>query len=209
MLVYSSKSKPVVDYLKEKGWGNDVIMGYVKYLEKKRQILRTGRTSSRDSSRAKTYKAEWAFQSKCHDDIKQFSTEKQVQAYVKKVTKSKLWNDLTGGKSVSVNVSNSKKRIAGMAYGSRITISKMYGMDEYTLLHELAHCAGNMHHDVSFRACVLKLTSRFIGTKAAKALKQEFRNAKLKLTLPTSYYDPETWLKNWHRMEKMRRNKAA
>jgi predicted metal-dependent hydrolase len=209
MLIYSSKSKPIVDGLKAKGWGNDMIMCYVKYLEKKRKILRTGRTSSRDSARGKTYKAEWAFQNKCKDDIKEFSTAKEVQAYVKKVLKSKLWKDLTDGKQVSVHVSSSKKRIAGMAYGSRITISAMYGMDEYTVLHELAHCAGNMHHDVSFRACVLKLTSRFIGTKAAKVLKQEFRKEKLKLSLPTSYYDPETWLKHWHRMEKMRMKIAS
>ena len=158
MLVYSAQYKEIVSKLQSQDWDGEVIQKYVNYLQKKQRVVKTGRTAYNDSGRSKTYKAEWKFQRKYHDTIKEFTTDKQVIAYTKRVLKSKLWNDMTGGKQVSVNVKTIGHRTAGRAYGSHIEINKMNGMDQYTLLHELAHCAGHMHHDVSFRQCILKLT---------------------------------------------------
>lgn len=200
MLVYSAQYKEIVSKLQSQDWDGEVIQKYVNYLQKKQRVVKTGRTAYNDSGRSKTYKAEWKFQRKYHDTIKEFTTDKQVIAYTKRVLKSKLWNDMTGGKQVSVNVKTIGHRTAGRAYGSHIEINKMNGMDQYTLLHELAHCAGHMHHDVSFRQCILKLTSRFIGTEASKYLKACFKEQKLKMSVRQSYKSPEEWLIGYERL---------
>jgi len=205
MLVYSTQFKPVVDALQSKGWKTEWIQKYVNYMQSKQRVVKTGRTAYNDSGRSKTYKAEWKFQRKYHDTIKEFTTEKQVAAYMKRVLASKLWKDMTGGKQVSLNVKTIGHRTAGRAYGSHIEINKMNGMDQYTLLHELAHCAGHMHHDVSFRQCVVKLTSRFIGAEAAKYLKSCFKEQKLKMNVRQSYKSPEDWLTSYQRLEAARK----
>ena len=204
MLVYQSQYQPLVETMKSDGWSNDLITKYLSYLTKKETIVKTGRTSTRDSTRQKTYKAEWKFQSQFHDSIKEFTTEKQVAAYMKRVLNSKLWKDMTNGKHVSLTVKAIGHRTAGRAYGSHIELNNLHGMDQYTLLHEMAHCAGHMHHDVSFRLCVLKLVSRFIGRDAAKGLKTCFKEQKLKMSIPKSCSDPITWLENYYKMEKVR-----
>jgi hypothetical protein len=204
MLVYYESQKPIVNELRDEGWQSDLIQKYLAYVNRKTVAVKTGRSSMRDSTRGKTYKAEWKFQQLHKADIKTFKTEKQVQAYVKRVLNSKLWQEMTNGKHVDVSVRTIGHRTAGRAYGYKIEINSMNGMDQYTILHELAHCAGHMHHDVSFRLCALKLVSRFIGREAAKTLKACFKEQKLRMTMPTGYSDPETWLANYKKMEKVR-----
>jgi hypothetical protein len=205
MLVYSPSHKNIVTALKAKSWHTELIQKYLNYVQKKERAVITGRTAYTDSTRGKTYKAEWKFQNKFHDSIKEFKTEKQAAAYMNRVLNSKMWKEMTKGKVVSLKVKTIGHRTAGRAYGSHIELNKMNGMDQYTLLHEMAHCAGHMHHDVSFRQCVLKLTSRFIGTEAAKFLKGCFKEQGLKMTMPKgSVKDPDTWLKTYNRLEGVR-----
>jgi len=85
----------------------------------------------------------------------------------------------------------------------------MNGMDAYTLLHEMAHCAGHMHHDVSFRQCILRLTSRFIGVEAAKFLKKCFKEQGLKMSVRQGLKSPEEWLVGYQRLAAAREKIAA
>lgn len=176
----------------------------------------------KDSERLKTYKAEWAFH-ETNGYGKQFESIKEVQKYVNKVTKSKtytnLWLDayesrkdrdigaILRGTKVTISA---KKRNgagnAGLAYVelNRIVLDTKTGMNEYTVLHELAHCAGHPHHGRSFRQAVAKLTSRFMGTKAAKALKAEFKERKLPYGDARKPMTFDQWIASKKRMEKMR-----
>jgi hypothetical protein len=77
-------------------------------------------------------------------------------------------------------------------------------MNQYVLLHEMAHCAGNMHHDTQFRIDLLKLVSRFIGKEQAEYLKSCFKEKKLKIKINTNVMNPDAWMKMNKRMEMAR-----
>lgn len=184
-------------------WTVDAVLAYDKYITKKNRVKRTGRTAYRDSTKTKVYRAEWAFQSKV--PIKKFSTLKDAQKYLAKVLKSKCWAGLTANTQITLRAKKDmggRSRTAGTASTSGvITLCPTYGFDEYTLLHELAHMAGHMHHDVAFRQTVLKLVSRFMGRESAKVLKAEFREKGLKLSISTKVKTPEQWLEGYYRMQ--------
>jgi len=72
------------------------------------------------------------------------------------------------------------------------------------VLHELAHTAGHMHHDVGFRQTLVKLISRFLGTDVAKELKRQFRSRKIKMTVSQTIQSPGKWLENYRKMAAMR-----
>ena len=209
MLLYTSDQADLVQELKNKSWDIDQIHKYLKYTSTKKRVIKTGRTAYSDSTRGKTYKAEWKFQNKFHDSIKEFRTDKQAASYLNRVLNSKTWKDMTNSKVVSLQVKTIGHRTAGRAWGSHIELNKMNGMDQYTLLHEMAHCAGHMHHDVSFRQCVMKLTSRFIGTDAAKFLKKCFQEQGLKLSVRKEIKSPEAWLEGYQRLEAAREKRAV
>jgi len=176
----------------------------------------------RDSERLKTYRAEWAF-GKTNGYGIEFESIEQVQKYINKVTKSKTYSKLwieayesrknkdfgaiLRGTKVSVAA---KKRNgsgnAGVAYVSenRIVLDTKTGMNEYTVLHELAHCVGHAHHGRSFRQVLVKLTSRFMGTEAAKNLKSEFKKSKLSYGDARKPMTFDQWMASKTRMEKMR-----
>ena len=190
------------------GMDLDLAEKYSEYIARKQQVKKTGRSngSYRDSNRLKVYQSEWAFQKQVQ--IKQFDTFKDAERRMKQITNSKLWKELSGGKFVYLEQKRDmggRSRTAGRAhYGGKIDLCPTHGMDEYTLLHELAHQAGAMHHDVKFRRNLLRLVSRFMGTEAASILKGEFRSRKLKLTLSTGSKSPEDWLKSYLKMEAVR-----
>ena len=77
-------------------------------------------------------------------------------------------------------------------------------MNKWVVLHELAHTAGHMHHDVPFRQALVKLISRFLGTEVAKELKRQFRQRKVKMTVSQNIQSPEKWLENYNKMAAMR-----
>lgn len=176
----------------------------------------------KDSERLKTYRAEWAFTSVNGSGI-EFDNIEQVQKYVNKVTQSKtygkLWLEayesrkgkdygaILRGNKISVA---SKKRngagYAGMAYvrENHIVLDTKTGMNEYTVLHELAHCLGHMHHGRSFRKDLLKLVSRFIGVDASKKLKEEFKKAKLPCGEPRKPLSFDQWVTAKNKMKKIR-----
>ena len=186
------------------GWDREVASKYGDYLHKKSYQVRTGRTAFSDSSRSKTYKAEWDFERNNKDLIKRFATEREAQQAFKNVLKSKLWEQIADGRNVTLTVKGLGSRTAGRAYYGSIELCASKGMTMYILLHELAHAAGHMHHDVSFRVTLVKLVSRFMGTEAAKQLKKTFRAHKLKMSLSTKVLQPQEWLTNYEKMKNVR-----
>jgi len=106
-------------------------------------------------------------------------------------------------------------RIAGRAWGHHIELNTTRGLDDlpiglnqYVLLHELAHSVGNMHHDTEFRIDLLKLVSRFIGKEQATYLKKCFKEKKLKLSISKNVLNPDAWMKMKLRMEKAREKRV-
>jgi len=177
------------------------IFKYETYWLKKNHVLRTGKKSSVDSEKQKVYESEWAFQKNVN--IKKFKDIREAEKRMKQITSSKLWSDLEGRKT-ALEHTGRMKRYAGMAYWTGKIKLANSGLDEYTLIHELAHQTPNaMHHGVQFRINVVRLVSRFMGTDAAKELKAQFkkRNLKLSMSQPRS---PESWFKSYKRMEEMR-----
>ena len=188
-----------------KGLGMDEleIFKYETYWLKKNHVLRTGKKSSVDSEKQKVYESEWAFQKNVN--IKKFKDIRDAEKRMKQITSSKLWSDLDG-KLTSLEHTGRMKRYAGMAYWTGKIKLANSGLNEYTLIHELAHQTPNaMHHGVQFRINVVRLVSRFMGTDAAKELKAQFKKRKLKLSM-SQPRSPESWFKSYKRMEQLRKS---
>lgn len=109
------------------------------------QTIRRGRSAFKDSMQSRVYEAEAQFH-RNHGCGHKYKNITECEKYVKQVTKSKLWASLCGGDRKVITVSNSSmRRYAGLAYGSHIKLAPS-GYNQYTILHELAHGCGNMHH---------------------------------------------------------------
>ena len=94
-----------------------------------------------------------------------------------------------------------------MSYGGRVQLDRNYGLNQYVLLHELAHECGNRHHDIQFRKDLIRLVSRFMGRAQAKCLLGEFRKKKLKMSRKQNIKTPEQWLAGYLKMEGLRQRK--
>lgn len=203
-----SEVEEVNELLAVPGMTMELAEKYSQYIARKARVKKTGRSngSYRDSNRQKVYESEWAFQKQV--EIKKFATFKDAERRMKQIMNSKLWKELAGGKFVYLEQKRDmggRSRTAGRAHsGGKIDLCPSSGMDEYTLLHELAHQAGAMHHDVKFRKILLRLVSRFMGTEAASILRKEMRSRGLKLTLNTSVKSPEDWLKSYLKVTEAR-----
>jgi hypothetical protein len=190
---------------KQKGLTEKAAIQYAEYVAKKKRIKETGQSARKDSSKTKVYEAEWKFEEECSDIIGPTLTEKETVSYVRRIVKSKLWKDLTGGKNISVsfykNLSN--PTTAGMAFGSSIKLAPQC-VTKYIILHELTHCAGFMHHDVAFRKCLLKMVSRFLGREPSNVLKKKFKASGLKMSRKTTILSPTEWVKAKEKMARLR-----
>jgi len=212
-IVITSDQRELFDSLKAKNWKREAIAAYLKYEAKKKSIIRTKRiTLGSDSQRSKTYSAEFAYNKKFGYG-KRFETIKDCQKFTNKITNSATWKKLVKEsghefrKKVEIE-SLGGYRYAGVSYGHKILLHSN-GMNEYIMLHELAHSAGYMHHDVGFRICLLKLVSRFLGREQAQELKNQFKARKLKVTISNHIKSPEQWLKTYERLESARAARAA
>ena len=190
---------------------NDLANKYANYFHKKSRAIRTGRlqASGVDSGRSKVYSAEFAVQRK-YPDSSQNMTEKEATRYFKRIIKSKTYQNLCGSNgrtspTLRFMKASSSPRVAGTAgWNGVVSLRPHCGTNKYTILHELAHTAGNMHHDVGFRVDLVKLVSRFLGTDMAKDLKKEFRSRKLKMSVSQNIMSPLKWLEGYKRMAAMR-----
>ena len=175
-------------------------------------------SQSQDSERQKTYRSEWSFQSKVNNP--KFSSIEDAQKFAKKLYRSRTWVKLWT-KSLETDYSrlfgsssqpklaamNSKimgKSLSGCTDGNTVTLCVINGLDKYTLLHELAHCLGNMHHGRSFRQCLLSLVGTFMGAQEKKILKEEFKKNKLAFGEPKKPQTFDVWIASKERMKTMR-----
>lgn len=189
--------------------GRELAEKYADYYERKTRLKNSGRVAFKDSTMSKFYSAERRFENKYGSGIPFYHID-DAQEYANRVCKSKLWKEITkdrGHKNVTIK---SKKRVsnaatAGVSYGHLIQLDPTCGMSEYVLLHELAHSAGYMHHDISYRKILLKLVSRFMGIESAKRLKDEIKKAGLKMIVKSTIKSPDDWLKDYHKMKNLRK----
>jgi len=165
---------------------------YNEYLRKHRYKQNKGGGGRVDSEKSKTYAAEHAFMRKVK--IKQFKSLKEAQKRANQIYATKKWqkvwqlerdtdrvtSTLKRQPAVVLKERNTGRGTAGWTDGRTVTLDSHAGLDEYTLLHELAHCLGHMHHGRSFRRALLELVGAFIGSDAKKILKEEFTKRKLK-----------------------------
>ena len=188
---------------------------YQEYLLKHRDKQNKG-LNGRDSEQSKTYQAEFVFQKK-YGKIKTFETVEEAQKRAKQIYASKKWQKvwkLEGRKTATIKKPtivlkerNSGKGFAGWTDGWGIILDSKAGLDEYVLLHELAHCLGHMHHGRSFRRALLELVGAFIGVDAKKMLKKEFTKRKLKCGAESKPLSYEKWLESKKKMERIRGRK--
>ena len=190
--------------------GHDLAMKYANYWTKKQKAIKTGRLQNSyvDSGRNKVYKSEWATEAK-FPECKQSMSEKEITKFFKRVVKSKTYQTLSekGSSNPRLEFMKTVKynaRIAGQATYGMVRLQPSCGMTKWVVLHELAHTAGHMHHDVPFRQTLVKLISRFLGTEVAKELKRQFRARKVKMTVSQVIMSPEKWLDNYNKMAALR-----
>ena len=161
---------------------------YKEYLRKFKRKQNKG-AIGQDSEKSKTYQAEWAFHKRIN--VKEFKNLKEAQKRAKQIYATKKWQkvwklegrtdrNLMKQPAVVLKERNTGRGTAGWTDGWSVTLDSKAGLDEYTLLHELAHCLGHMHHGRSFRRALLELVGAFIGADAKKILKEEFAKRKLK-----------------------------
>ena len=190
--------------------GNDLANKYANYVDKKLRQIQRNRVSltATDSGRSKVYQSEFAVQRKYPESSVDMS-EKDAAKYFNRIVKSKTYQSLVqsnGNKNPSLRFmkASSNPRIAGQATRYEVALRPGCGTNKYTIIHELAHSAGNMHHDVGFRQTLVKLVSRFLGTEMAKDLKKEFRSRKLKMTVSQTIKSPLKWLEDYNKMAALR-----
>lgn len=196
---------------------------YNQYL-RKHQVKQNKGARGRDTERMKTYRAEWAFQSMNPEGSgREFTDIKEVQKYVTRICKSKTYTNLwleayesRKDKDIGAILRGTKVTVAakkrngagnaGMAYVdlNHIVLDTKTGMNEYTILHELAHCIGHAHHGRSFRQALVKLVSRFMGVHSATTLKKSFKMYKLAYGNARKPMTFDQWVASKNRMEKMR-----
>lgn len=196
------------DYLKLK---------YEEYRLKKeiktRRYKRNGTTANKDSSKTKVYRVEWEFEKvlKDNSDWRAFADIEECQKYINQVLKTKKWKSLSrSGSKINAERMKDMKNgaTAGKAWYGLVRLSPSTGFNQYVVLHELAHCAGHMHHDVSFRNCLVELVSCFIGREYGKTLKRMFKEGGLKMSVSNKILPYEKWVKNYLKMETLRMKRA-
>ena len=210
MIFYRTHQKSVVVDLKEKGWHGEHIMKFLDYVNKKETLIETGRKNgkhSRDSAKSKVYSAEFKYE-RTYGYGKKFKNLEEAQKYCDKVLASKTWKKIStaGVKNIAL-AEMTGTRTMGRAWANNIDLNRKSGLNQYVLLHEMAHSAGNMHHDVRFRINLLKLVSRFIGSEQAAYLKACFKEKKLKVTESSNIKSPEVWKKGYDRLAAARKEK--
>lgn len=210
MLVYSSNHASVVLSLRQEGWETELIMKYLSYLDTRKRINDHGRSAFRDSEQSKVYSAEYQFIGKLRRAGKtnmKFEDYAEAEKYMKRILSSKTWEKLSKRKNVKLiekRDMGGRSRTAGMSWGSTIQLCPRTGLNQYVLLHELAHSAGHMHHDVSFRQCLIKLVSRFMGAEAGQMLKDSFKEKGLKMYRHSTVMTPQQWKVFFDRAAKAR-----
>ena len=195
--------------------GNTLKQKYRNYLGEFHLRQNRGARRTRDSEKRKTYRAEWAY-TRNMGGKDMFASIEEAEKFAKRIYKSKTWNklweenfrcwqtaDVGTRKPVIIAAERESKRLGGYTDGHRVTLYKS-GLCKYTLLHELAHCLGHMHHGRSFRKTVLALVGTFLGADHKKELKRCFKDQGLKYGDARKPKTFEQWQKSYTHMMLLR-----
>jgi len=195
--------------------GNTLKLKYRKYLGEFHLRQNRGARRTRDTEKRKTYRAEWAY-TRNMGGKDMFESIEEAEKFAKRIYKSKTWNKLweenfrdwqTANvgtrKPIILAAQRESKRLGGHTDGHRVTLYKS-GLCKYTLLHELAHCLGHMHHGRSFRKTVLALVGTFLGADHKKELKRCFKEQGLKYGDARKPKTFEQWQKSYTHMMLLR-----
>jgi hypothetical protein len=195
--------------------GNTLKLKYRKYLGEFHLRQNRGAKYTRDTEKTKTYRAEWAY-TRNMGDKDTFASIEEAEKFAKRIYKSKTWNKIweenfrswqtenVGTRTpMIVAAQRDSKRLGGYTDGQRVTLYKN-GLCKYTLLHELAHCLGHMHHGRSFRKTVLALVGTFLGADHKKELKRCFKEQGLKYGEARKPKTFEQWQKSYTHMMLLR-----
>ena len=172
---------------------------------------------SRDSERNKVYLAESKAEEKFTSNYRMHSIE-DVQALVDRIQESESFASHNGSSRYCSRpikaVGTRSNRYAGEAYYYgrilKISTTELCGaMMLYTVIHEMAHMAGNQHHGRTFRNCLLDLVKEFMNDEDHDILKAEFKKSKLQVGPAKKPKTYEQWLANRIRMEKVRAAKGV
>ncbi len=132
-----------------------------------------------DSQRERVYKSEREVFSRTTVD--KFKTRRGFAGRINRIAKSSTATKIRaefglGPVYGSIDVDLRRSNVASSSYGGRVEISRT-SLDEWTLLHELAHeiLPRGIYHHWPFAYAYLKLVSRFMGRDKAKALKLAFK----------------------------------
>lgn len=132
-----------------------------------------------DSQREKVYAAERAVFSRA--EVDKFKTRRGFAGRINRIAKSPTVTKIRrefglGPVYGSIDVDLRRSHVASASFGGRVEISRT-SLDEWTLLHELAHeiLPRGIHHHWPFAYAYLKLVSRFMGAAKAKELKAAFK----------------------------------
>ena len=195
--------------------GNTLKQKYRNYLGEFHLRQNRGARRTRDTEKRKTYRAEWAY-TRNMGGKDMFASIEEAEKFAKRIYKSKTWNklweenfrcwqtaDVGTRKPVIIAAERESKRLGGYTDGHRVTLYKS-GLCKYTLLHELAHCLGHMHHGRSFRKTVLTLVGTFLGADHKKELKRCFKDQGLKYGDARKPKTFEQWQKSYTHMMLLR-----
>ena len=195
--------------------GNTLKLKYRKYLGEFHLRQNRGAKYTRDTEKRKTYRAEWAY-TRNMGGKDTFASIEEAEKFAKRIYKSKTWNkiweenfrswqteNVGSRKPMIVAAQRDSKRLGGYTDGQRVTLYKN-GLCKYTLLHELAHCLGHMHHGRSFRKTVLALVGTFLGADHKKELKRCFKEQGLKYGEARKPKTFEQWQKSYTHMMLLR-----
>ena len=195
--------------------GNTLKLKYRKYLGEFHLRQNRGAKYTRDTEKRKTYRAEWAY-TRNMGGKDTFASIEEAEKFAKRIYKSKTWNKIweenfrswqtenVGTRTpMIVAAQRDSKRLGGYTDGQRVTLYKS-GLCKYTLLHELAHCLGHMHHGRSFRKTVLALVGTFLGADHKKELKRCFKEQGLKYGEARKPKTFEQWQKSYTHMMLLR-----
>lgn len=191
----------------------DLKSKYYDYLRNHRRKQNKGDGGRVDSERQKTYEAEWAFAREV--DFRKFETIEEAQKRAKQIYKTKKWQkvwklernterDLMKQPAIVLKERSTGRGTQGWTDGWSVVLDGKVGLDEYTLLHELAHCLGHMHHGRSFRRALLELVGAFMGSDYKYLLKAEFTKRKLKCGKAREPLTFAQWNAARKKMEKIR-----
>jgi acyl carrier protein phosphodiesterase len=197
------------------GWTEEEVKKYDEYLVRFNRVKRRGRSAYKDSEKTKVYTAENKFlcdYTKVGGVNKNFKDYDEALRAMNNILVSKTWSKFSKNRRIELVQKRDmgmRSRTAGLATWGQITLCPTSGFNMYVLLHELAHVAGHMHHDLSFRQTLVKLVSRFMSAKAGDILKKTFRSSGLRMHRKTTTMTAQQWVRTYRRMAAVRTKIAA